>query len=57
MPEAESLVFVVDDDPAIRESLKRLFKSVGMAIGRQHLGVGRVSREIDADTTINHEFK
>ena len=32
MTEAEPLVFVVDDDPAIRESLKRLFKSVGTAI-------------------------
>jgi FixJ family two-component response regulator len=30
MPETEPLVFVVDDDPAIRKSLKRLFKSVGM---------------------------
>jgi len=32
MPETEPLVFVVDDDPAIRESLKRLFKSVGTEV-------------------------
>ncbi len=32
MPETEPVVFVVDDDPAIRESLKRLFKSVGMEV-------------------------
>ncbi len=32
MPETDPVVFVVDDDPAIRESLKRLFKSVEMEV-------------------------
>jgi FixJ family two-component response regulator len=29
-PEAESIVFVIDDDAPVRESLQRLFRSVGL---------------------------
>ena len=29
MTESEATVFVVDDDPLVRESLKRLMESVG----------------------------
>jgi len=32
MSDREPVVFVVDDDPAIRASLERLFKSVGMEV-------------------------
>jgi len=45
MKEAESTVFVVDDDPSVRASLGRLFKSVGLAVeafasGREFLERG-----------------
>jgi FixJ family two-component response regulator len=32
LPEAQSIVFVIDDDVAIREALKNLFRSVGMRV-------------------------
>jgi FixJ family two-component response regulator len=31
-PTIESVVFVIDDDPSVRESLKSLFKSVGLHV-------------------------
>ena len=32
MSEADAVVFVVDDDPAIREALTSLLRSVGLAV-------------------------
>lgn len=32
LPEAQSIVFVIDDDTSVREALKNLFRSVGMRV-------------------------
>jgi CheY-like chemotaxis protein len=32
LPEAQSIVFVIDDDAAVREALKSLLRSVGMRV-------------------------